>query len=89
MEKITKVTTTKYNKISNEIKKEIKLRYECGESMFDLSYEYKANLGTLRNCASREKWKKGRLKDIIAMREEEYITDEIIKERQIDRKSVV
>ena len=85
MKKVTKETTTatKYNKISNEIKKEIKIRYECGEPMFNLSYEFKVNLGTLRNCASREKWKKGRLKDIILKREEELITEEIIQERKI------
>ena len=77
-----KKSTTKYNKVSNEIKKEIKHRYECGEAMFELSYEYKVNLGTLRNCASKEKWKKGRLKEIISMQEEQKITQTIIEERE-------
>lgn len=49
----------KYTKISTTTKKDIRKRYEYGESLKELAYEYCVNYGTLKNTASKESWLKG------------------------------
>ncbi|WP_443863829.1 hypothetical protein [Fusobacterium ulcerans] len=70
-----KTTTT-------ELKKEIRKRYEIGEDLITLALKYKINYGTLRNIASREKWEKGKIKDLVRMKELLEAADEEIKERE-------
>lgn len=73
---MNKKTTT------SELKKEIRKRYEIGEDLIALALKYKINYGTLRNIASREKWEKGKIKDLVRMKELLEAADEEIKERE-------
>lgn len=83
-EKKKKKTTTKkglYNPIPKKMKIEIQTRYEVGENLLDLAVEYKVNFYTLKNCASLEKWEKGKIKQIVFQELEEVVTEDIKKDK--------
>ena len=69
-------------KIRNDLKKEIRRKFECGEDLIDLAIEYKLNYGTLRNLASKEQWKKNILTELVHLKEIEAQVDEIVKQRE-------
>lgn len=75
-----------YIKISADDKRNIKKRYEAGEDLLSLSLKYHVNYGTLRNVASKEKWVKGKLNEIIYLTEIEEDSckrNEFIKKKKI------
>ena len=78
---ITKAMNMK-KKIRNDLKKEIRRKFECGEDLIDLAIEYKLNYGTLRNLASKEQWKKNILTELVHLKEIEAQVDEIVKQRE-------
>lgn len=69
-----KTTTT-------NLKRKIRRRYECGENLIELAIEYKINYGTLRNMASREGWEKGKVLDLVRIKETLEIADEAVEKR--------
>lgn len=70
------------NKVSNAIKKEIRKRFEYGEDLKELAYEYKLSYGTLRNLSSKEKWEKGINASILYIKEVEKDIESHIAERE-------
>lgn len=60
-----------YIKISSKEKRDIKKRYEAGEDLLSLAVTFHVNYGTLRNVASKEEWQKGKLNEIIYLKEVE------------------
>lgn len=64
-------------KVQASILREIRKRYEFGESLKELAYEYRVNYGTLKNYASKEKWKKGSLKGAIYLQESTKEVEEL------------
>lgn len=86
--KIKKTTTKKglYNPIPKKLKIEIQTRFEVGENLLDLAVEYKINFYTLKNCASSEKWEKGKLKQIVFQELKEVIADDIKKDKVIHQR---
>lgn len=55
--------------ITNALKNEIRNRFELGDSLIDLSLEYKISYGTLKNISSSENWQKGIIKNIARVKE--------------------
>ncbi|MGL6131691.1 MAG: hypothetical protein ACRCZ9_08790 [Fusobacteriaceae bacterium] len=53
------------NKISLELKKIARKEFESGMDMADIAIRLKINLQTLYNLSSKERWEKGKRKDII------------------------
>lgn len=53
------------NKISLELKKTARKLFESGVDMPDVAIELKINLQTLYNLSSKEKWEKGKRKELI------------------------
>lgn len=76
-------TKVRYNKISTELKKEIKKRYEYGENLTDLSIEYNVNFFSLKNFASIKGWNKGSRAEMIEAQEILLETKEQAKERKV------
>lgn len=68
--------------ISKSILKEIRKRYEFGESLKELAYEYRVNYGTLKNYSSKEKWEKGINAGVIYLREIEQDIEHHLEERE-------
>ena len=66
----------KYNRVSVEVKRDIKKAYEAGVDLIDLSLKYMVNYGTLRNISSKEQWQKGKSKSIL---QQAIIEDDISK----------
>ena len=66
----------KYNRVSSEVKRELKRAYEAGVDLIDLSLKYMVNYGTLRNIASKEQWQKGKSSSIL---QQAIIEDDISK----------
>lgn len=88
-----KTTTTKtitekklYNPIPKKIKMEIRTRFEVGENLLDLAIEYKVNFYTLKNCASKEKWEKGKIIEIVYQELEEVVTEDIKKDKLLHQR---
>lgn len=69
-------------KVSNTIKKEIRKRFEYGEDLKELAYEYKLAYGTLRNISSKERWKKGINSSLLYIKEVENDIERHISERE-------
>lgn len=67
----TKVTTT--------TKKEIRQRYEYGEDLKDLAYEFRLSYGTLKNISSKEKWEKGKRAQLLYLAE---VEEDIAKHKE-------
>ncbi|MGL5901951.1 MAG: hypothetical protein ACRCZO_04635, partial [Cetobacterium sp.] len=53
------------NKISLELKKTARKLFESGVDMPDVAIQLKINLQTLYNLSSKEKWEKGKRKELI------------------------
>ncbi|MGL5378323.1 MULTISPECIES: hypothetical protein [Bacteria] len=70
------------NKVSNTIKKEIRKRFEAGEDLKELAFEFRLSYGTLRNLSSKEKWVKGINATLLYLREVEKDIDSHIAERE-------
>ncbi|MGL5646356.1 MAG: hypothetical protein ACRDDY_00775, partial [Clostridium sp.] len=70
------------NKVSTKIKSEIRKRFEYGEDLKELAYEYKLSYGTLRNLSSKEKWEKGINASILYIKEVEKDIENHITERE-------
>lgn len=70
------------NKVSTKIKSEIRKRFEYGEDLKELAYEYKLSYGTLRNLSSKEKWEKGVNASILYIKEVEKDIENHITERE-------
>jgi hypothetical protein len=78
--------TFKVENKPNEVKWEIKKAYELGENLIDLCIRYKVNYSTLRNIASREKWKKGKIRSIVLAKEAlDEIKNKIEKRQEVKR----
>lgn len=69
------------NKVSKTIKKEIRKRFEFGEDLKELAYEYKLSYGTLRNVSSKEKWEKGINSNLLYLKEVEKDIESHMAER--------
>lgn len=82
----TTVKKKLYNPIPKKLKIEIQTRYEVGENLLDLAIEYKVNFYTLKNCASNEKWEKGKIKEIVYQELEEVVVEDIKKEKLIHQR---
>lgn len=70
------------NKVSNAVKKEIRKRFESGEDLKELAFEFKVSYGTLRNLSSKEKWEKGINTTLIYLKEVEKDIEKHITERE-------
>lgn len=70
------------NKVSVKIKNEIRKRFEDGEDLKELAYEYKVSYGTLRNTSSKENWEKGINAAIRYLKEVEKDIESHIAERE-------
>ncbi|MGL6169159.1 MAG: hypothetical protein ACRC0Y_12825 [Fusobacteriaceae bacterium] len=75
------------NKISLELKKIARKEFESGMDMPDIAIRLKINLQTLYNLSSKERWEKGKRKDIIHYLETEeelerlrIVQSEVIKD---------
>ena len=83
MKKSTKEPAKKkYNKVSPLDKKIIRKRYEFGENLIELAHQYKINYGTLKNCASKESWEKGKGKELIYLQEQGEDVLSLVKKRK-------
>lgn len=69
-------------KVSAKIKNEIKKRFEYGEDLKELAYEYRLSYGTLRNLSSKEKWEKGVNQELLYLKEVEKDIESYIAERE-------
>lgn len=69
--KTVKKATKKKNKNTKvkEKENEIKMRFESGENLIDLSVEYKIDYQVLKNISSKKKWEKGKLADLISIQQ--------------------
>ena len=63
-------------KIRNDLKKEIRRKFECGEDLIELAIEYKLNHGTLRNLSAKEGWEKGKLLNLVRVKESFEISEQ-------------
>lgn len=54
----------RYKVVSTEEKKEMRKKYEWGFSLKEIAYDHKVNYGTLKNVAAKEKWVKGKTKQL-------------------------
>lgn len=70
------------NKVSNTIKKEIRKRFEAGEDLKELAYEFRLSYGTLRNLSSKEKWQKGISSTLLYLQEVNNDISNYISERE-------
>lgn len=68
---------TPRKKVSLKIKKEARKLFESGFNMFDIAIELKLNLQTLYNISSKEKWEKGKLEELLYIKEQEGFTENI------------
>lgn len=68
-------------KIRNDLKKEIRRKFECGEDLIELAIEYKINYGTLRNISSREGWEKGKILNLVRVKESLEVSEKIVSKR--------
>lgn len=68
-------------KIRNDLKKEIRRKFECGEDLIELAIEYKLNYGTLRNLSAKEGWEKGKLLNLVRVKESFEISEQAVKKR--------
>lgn len=68
--------------IPSNIKKEIKFRFELGENLKHLAFEYKVNYKTLKNLSSSEKWVKGSKKGLYSVLSFLNETEEDTKSRE-------
>lgn len=67
-------------KVSKVILNEIRKRYEFGESLKELAYEYRVNYGTLKNYSSKERWQKGIIAGAVYLKEVEEDIEKYQKE---------
>lgn len=67
--------------VTTNLKRKIRKRYECGENLIELAIEFKLNYGTLRNMASREGWEKGKVLDLVRIKETLEAADEAVEKR--------
>lgn len=70
----------KSRRVTAQVKKEIRYRFEIGEDLLSLANEYKLNYGTLRNCSSKEEWQKGIQSEIVYLEHAEENNDKIKEE---------
>lgn len=70
------------NKVSNAIKKEIRKRFEAGEDLKELAYEFRLSYGTLRNLSSKEKWQKGINSTLLYLQEVQNDIEQHLKEKE-------
>lgn len=71
-----------FTKVSKGILNEIRKRYEYGESLKELAYEYRVNYGTLKNYSSKEKWQKGIIAGVIYLKEVEEDIERYLEQVQ-------
>lgn len=74
--------TNIYVPIPSNTKKEIRLRYELGEPLKHLCFEYKVNYRTMKNYSSSEGWVKGSKKGLYTVLNFLHETEEDIKNRE-------
>ncbi|WP_047395985.1 hypothetical protein [Cetobacterium sp. ZOR0034] len=70
------------NKVSNAIKKEIRKRFEAGEDLKELAYEFRLSYGTLRNLSSKEKWQKGINSTLLYLQEVQNDIEQHLEEKE-------
>lgn len=70
------------NKVSNTIKKEIRKRFEAGEDLKELAYEFRLSYGTLRNLSSKEKWQKGINSTLLYLQEVQNDIEHHLEEKE-------
>ncbi|MGL5053543.1 MAG: hypothetical protein ACRC0V_02670 [Fusobacteriaceae bacterium] len=70
------------NKVSNAIKKEIRKRFEAGEDLKELAYEFRLSYGTLRNLSSKEKWQKGINSTLLYLQEVQKDVEQHLEEKE-------
>ena len=70
------------NKVSNTIKKEIRKRFEAGEDLKELAYEFRLSYGTLRNLSSKEKWQKGINSTLLYLQEVQNDIEQHLEEKE-------
>ncbi|MGL5427130.1 MAG: hypothetical protein ACRDAS_04370 [Cetobacterium sp.] len=70
------------NKVSNAIKKEIRKRFEAGEDLKELAYEFRLSYGTLRNLSSKEKWQKGINSTLLYLQEVKNDIEQHLEEKE-------
>lgn len=69
--------STPRKKVPISIKKEARRLYEAGMHMVDIALELKLNINTLYKYSSKEKWERGRLADLLYIKEHELLTKEV------------
>ncbi|MGL5149433.1 MAG: hypothetical protein ACRC7N_02530 [Clostridium sp.] len=70
------------NKVSNIVKKEIRKRFEAGEDLKELAYEFRLSYGTLRNLSSKEKWQKGINSTLLYLQEVQNDIEQHLEEKE-------
>lgn len=70
------------NKVSNAIKKEIRKKFEAGEDLKELAYEFRLSYGTLRNLSSKEKWQKGINSTLLYLQEVKNDIEQHLEEKE-------
>lgn len=70
------------NKVSNIVKKEIRKRFEAGEDLKELAYEFRVSYGTLRNLSSKEKWQKGINSTLLYLQEVQNDIEHHLEEKE-------
>ena len=70
------------NKVSNIVKKEIRKRFEAGEDLKELAYEFRLSYGTLRNLSSKEKWEKGINSTLLYLQEVQNDIEQHLEEKE-------
>ena len=70
------------NKVSNIVKKEIRKRFEAGEDLKELAYEFRVSYGTLRNLSSKEKWQKGINSTLLYLQEVQNDIEQHLEEKE-------
>ncbi|MEG0840860.1 MAG: hypothetical protein RSD79_05585 [Cetobacterium sp.] len=70
------------NKVSSAIKKEIRKRFEAGEDLKELAYEFRLSYGTLRNLSSKEKWEKGINSTLLYLQEVQKDIEQHLEEKE-------
>lgn len=69
-------------RLSNDLKKKAKYLFESGLDMSDISFKLNINLQTLYNTSSKEKWEKGKNKELISMLETENKIKDLVEIRE-------
>ncbi|MGL5277904.1 MAG: hypothetical protein ACRC8M_02320 [Cetobacterium sp.] len=72
------MSTTPRKKVPLGIKKTARKLFEAGVNMYDIAIELKLNLQTLYNISSKEKWEKGKLKELLYVKEQESLIGNIV-----------